>query len=217
MPWITIKRFTVETLGRAFGTRAFVTALDAAIPEAQLQAEESLTVWAHENGVEFSEYVSELHVLKEHYGYWVPRLAAYSALVAVHSLVEAELFAAGDHFNGAGGKGQVKRGKRRGLERARSFLKRTSGVDIGADEAWPDLLRLEDLRNIVVHRGGSVDIEEKKKLDGIERAYVGELWIAKRSDFHTPCLHVSPTMCARFADAAEGLIRRLVSQLDNRV
>ena len=137
VPVIKITRFRVETLGRVFGTKAFVAALDDAIPLAYERAGEALQVWAEENGIDYAESDSERQMLEEWYGWWAPRLAGYSALVSIHSLVEAELFACGDRISTHNVKA-----KRRGLERAAAYVRRVSGVDISTDEAWPDLLRL---------------------------------------------------------------------------
>ena len=211
MAVLKINRFRVQTLGRVFGTKAFVAALDDAIPLAHERARDALTTWAEENGIDYAEFASERQMLDEWYGWWAPRLAGYSALIAIHSLVEAELFACGDRMAN-----HHARGKRRGFERAAAYLKRVAAVDISADEAWPDLLRLEELRHIIVHRGGSIEqsAEDRKTVSRLQRHYRGRLWIAKRSEFHDAHVHVAPTPATEFAVAVEAFFRRLMLRLD---
>jgi hypothetical protein len=172
---IRINRFRVETLGRVFGTKAFVSAMDDAIPLAYERAQKALKGWAEETGLDYPEYVNEHRMLEEWYGWWAPRLATYSALVAIHSLVETELFACGDRM----AKGQTSR-KRRSLERAASYLKRVANVDVRVDEAWGHLLRLEELRHIIVHRGGSLEGSDANRtvVSRLQRHYRGQLWVA---------------------------------------
>ena len=69
-----------------FGTKAFVSALDDAIPLAYERAQDALETWAEENGIDYAEFASERQMLEEWYGWWAPRLAGYSALVSIHSL-----------------------------------------------------------------------------------------------------------------------------------
>ena len=211
MPTWKFNRFRVETLGRVFGTKAFVAALDDAIPLAYERAQNALETWAEENGIDYAEFASERQMLDEWYGWWAPRLAGYSALVAIYSLVEAELFACGDRIAKHGA-----RGKRRGLERAASYLKRIAGLDVSTDETWPHLLRLEELRHIIVHRGGSVEHSEddRKTVSRLQRHYKGGVWIARRSELHDAHVHVAPTLPTEFAEAVEGFFRRLMLRLD---
>ena len=208
---LKINRFRVETLGRVFGTKAFVSALDDAIPLAYERAQAALETWAEENGIDYAEFASERQMVEEWYGWWAPRLAGYSAIVAIHSLVETELFACGDRLANHQAKG-----KRRGLDRAASYLKRVSAVDVTADEAWPHLLRLEELRHIIVHRGGSVERseEDRKTVSRLQRHYKGQLWVAKRSELHDAHVHVAPTLATQFAASAEVFFRRVMLHLD---
>jgi hypothetical protein len=208
---IRINRFRVETLGRVFGTKAFVSALDDAIPLAYERALNALKVWAEETELDYAEYANEHRMLEEWYGWWAPRLAGYSALVAIHSLVETELFACGDRMAD-----HQARGKRRGLERAASYLNRVAGVDVRTDEAWAHLLRMEDLRHIVVHRGGSVERSEddRKTVSRLQRHYRGQLWITRRTELHDAHVHVVPTLATEFATFAEEFFRRVMSRLD---
>jgi hypothetical protein len=207
---VRINRFRVQTLGRVFGTKAFVSALDDAIPLAHERAQEALRTWAEENGIDYAEFASESQMVDEWYGWWAPRLASYSALVAIHSLIEAEMFACGDRIAN-----HHMRQKRRGLDRAAAYLKRVSNVDVRADEVWPDLLRLEELRHIIVHRGGSLEnAEDRKAVSRLQRHYQGRLWVAKRSEFHDAHLHVAPTLATEFATSAEAFFRSVMSRLD---
>lgn len=172
---------------------------------------DALSVWAEENGIDYAEFASEQQMLSEWYGWWAPRLAGYAALVAIHSLVEAELFACADRLAGHPGKG-----KKRGLNRAASHLERVTGMDVSTDQAWPHLLRLEELRHILVHRGGSVERSEgdRKIVGRLQRHYRGQLWISRRTELHDAHVHVTPTFATELAAVAEGFFLRLMSRLD---
>ena len=126
-------------------------------------------------------------------------------------LSRAKLFACGDRMANH----HAKR-KRRGLARAALYLKRVTGVDVRADEVWPHLLRLEELRHIIVHGGGSVERSEddRKTVSRLQRHYRGRLWVAKRSEFHDAHVHVAPTLATEFAAMAEAFFRRLMLRLD---
>ena len=199
-------------MGRVVGTRAFVAALDAAVPQAHLAAGSALRAWAEAQGLDAAEYFSERDVLEEQHKWWVPRLAAYSAIVAVHSLVEAELFACADRLRAG-----LKSPKRRGLDRARASFMRATAVDVTEDDTWPDMLRLEELRNIVVHRGGNVEQSDndRKVVARLQKVYDSKLWLVKRSQLHGEYVHVTPTLCTEFAEKAEVLFRRLEAKIDH--
>jgi hypothetical protein len=91
-----------------------------------------------------------------------------------------------------------------------------SAVDVTADEAGSHLLRLEELRHIIVHRGGSVERseEDRKTVSRLQRHYKGQLWVAKRSELHDAHVHIAPTLVTQFAASAEAFFRRVMLHLD---
>lgn len=217
---VNLNPFTVETWGRVYGTTTFITAVDIAIPQAQLHTEDALGVFADEQKLDDSEYSNERDMLEEQYRYWVARFATYAGVILLHSTVETQMFACADWVRSANRASLTKKPKRRMLERARRYLQEVSGFNAATDEAWSDLLRLEELRGLIVHRGGNVgDVEVDRKLaERLRAAYPGKLWVLERSDLHVAYVAVSPVFCTEFGNLVEGFFRRLlgcVAELDS--
>lgn len=212
---VNLNSFTIDTLGRLGGVKAFVQAIDIAIPEAQLHVEESLRLLAQEHEWQPEEYQLERLMLDEQYRHWVPRLATYSAVVLLHSAVETLLFACADHVRASVESAIRKKTPRRGLDRARRSLQKVATIDVAIDKAWPDLLRLEELRNIIVHRGGNLATSDRdrKAVDRLAGIYPSRVWVAVRSGLHDPCLCVSAAFCSESAKRVEGFGHQLLSKI----
>jgi hypothetical protein len=212
---VNLNRFTEETLGRVYGMKEFVTALDMAIPKANSDRELEISLQADERRWSDEEYVSERDQLDQRYRDWVSRFAHYATIILLHSLVEGQLFACADHVRATRSPAApLRKTKRRALDRARRHLQDVAGFDVAEDrEAWDHLLRLEQLRNIIVHGGGVVSEFDHAKVEALRRAYPGQLWIADGSEFRKPYVSISPGLCADFAAKVERFFRGLLSRV----
>jgi hypothetical protein len=208
---------TVETLGRVHGAREFINALDVALPTAQLHADDQLRIWAEEQGWDPAEYFSEQQILNEQYRSWIPRYARYAAVVLLHSIVETQLFACADHVQVLKGVRDIKDRKRRGLDRGRRALLEASRINAGNDPGWRDLLRLEELRHIIVHRGGNIVTDSDRKLaERLTTNYSGKLWIVEAEDFQSAYIGISPGFCADFSNLVTSFFHWLLPKVSTK-
>jgi hypothetical protein len=209
MPKIRIDRLAFETFGRVFGVKALLEALDRALPEAEWQQREELKRLAEEQNWEYDDYDVERQVLDEKFRRWIPRFAAYSVIALLHAVVEDQLFACAARLrtrrvpvSPAGRK------KRRGLDRARQQLKAVSGFDVASDSAWPVLMVLEKMRNLVVHHAGAPDTaEDVTWLAKLARAHSGKVSVSEDSSPYQRHILLSMRYCDDLAAAAEGFFK----------
>ena len=214
MPTIWIPRRVVTiTSSRLAGMKRLLQALDKGIPETEWDAREDLRKLASEHEWPAGEYFLEDQILDEEVGYWMRRLAWYSVAALLHSLVESQLFACGDSVRAARGEKLNSPIKRRTLDRARKYLKSASGFDVLSDPKWPDLLRLEEIRSIVLHRGGTDGESDKKRIDRLAAAYPGKLVVAEQPDPYHHHIFISKSFCGDFVEFIEGFFGRVFAAL----
>lgn len=94
-----------------------------------------------------------------------PNLQRYSTLITLFSFFEQELdrlcrwFHKSEklaiaHTDLAG----------KGVERAKIYLSKAGGIDFGAIGSWSEIMRIQRIRNLIVHADGVLPKEEDKKL-----------------------------------------------------
>jgi hypothetical protein len=212
--WIPPRVVTV-TFARLAGIKRLLQAIDTGVPEAEWASRESLQRTAAAADWPAEEYFLEDKILDEELGYWMRRLAWYSVVALCHSLVESQLFACGDSVRVARGEKVNVAIKRRALDRARQHLRSESGFDVRSDPAWPDLLRLEDIRGIVLHRGGS-DGEsdaERTKVQQLAEIYPGKLQVNDQRDAYHHHIFITKSLCDQFVEVIEGFFTRVFAAL----
>lgn len=212
MTKIHVDILALETFGQVFGVKALITALDRALPEAAWQEHEELVRLAAEQSWEFEEFDTERQVLDEKSRHWVPRFAAYAVIALVHAVVEAQLFAcAAELRSRSPQRAPAAKLKRRGLDRARQALKAASGFDVNADPAWPDLLRVEKLRNLVVHHAGTPEsAEDSRRIGRLARETSGRVSLSDNSGCYQRHLLITPQYVAELAETAQAFFKRVL-------
>ena len=212
MALIRIDRFTVETMGRAWGTQTFVSAMDDGVAEAWEKAQHRLRVFCEENGLEAAEYFMERQVLDEQYTSWVTRLSTYASVVAVHVLTESELFAIADDF-AKRTKTDAGRPAQRNLNAAAWYLDEVTNVNVTTQPSWRDMKNVQKLRHLIVHRGGNVTrARDRDDVSRLARHY-GEQRIGVASgELRDDHLVVSQNLCREFADKAVELFQWLATR-----
>ncbi len=202
----------LETFGRIFGVKALLEALDKALPEADWQQQEELLRVAREQNWAYDEYEVERQVRDAKFRHWIPRFAAYSVVALLHAVVEAQLFACADRLRSKRPpQSRSAMAKRRGLDRARQQLKAESGFDVASDSAWPTLMVLERLRNLVVHHAGApVTTQDLRWLSKLARDQKGKVSLS--SDYGPYQKHVllSLRYCEHVVATVEGFFKRLL-------
>jgi hypothetical protein len=206
MALFTIDPLAIVTFQRLSAVRAFIDLLDASLPEVELRQREKLDELAKEHGWDFGDYSVESQVLDERFGHWMPRLSAYSVIMLLQSVVEAQLFASAERV--AHEKSPVftprdllgSRG--RTMEVAVLYLRKAGGVDVTLDRAWPRLKDLQNLRDIIVHRTGTRGEGEsqQKTFDGLIQRYAPRLSLAEQADWLYGEMWVSLGLCREFVE-----------------
>ncbi len=199
--------FVLEAFSGLFGVRAFLEFTDEAIPRMEWQEREALRQLAEGQGWDFGDYAVECDILDEKFRRWIPRLAAYSTIILLHSVVETQLARYADRVGKSRGSAfQVKDLKDRGIDQARLYLERVASVSVGEDPAWQHLRNLQRLRNIIVHRAGKQGDSEddQKTVKALLRAYPGKLQVGPRGELFIPT-----ALCRQFVQEIEAFFKRI--------
>lgn len=211
---VNLNPFTVEAWGRVYGTKTFITALDIAIPEAQLHAERALGVFSSEQLLDDSEYSNERQMLEEQYRYWVPRYASYAGVILLHSTVETLIFGCADWVRRSKSIDPVKK------PRGECWIGRGGLSKRSAALMWPRTMLGPTLfvwKNSEVSSCTEAGTLEMLKPIGtwerLKAAYPGKVWVVDRSDLHIAYIVVSPVLCTEFGDLIEGFFKRVLKRV----
>jgi hypothetical protein len=204
----------MRTFERVFGCKAFVDALGKALPQAERQEREELHRLADSQDWEFEEYISECRIVDHTFEQWVHRYAAYANIVILTSTVERQLFACGEGVLRRK-KAQPRKLPRTGsLDRAAKFVRSVSEVDLCRDEAWPELLAMEQLRNMIVHNDGAARDESETRWLEKQAATRGPmLTLVPDIQPHPPHMACSLDLPRHFANLVEDFFKRALPAL----
>jgi len=215
MAKIRIDPLALETFARLFGVTAFLETVDKAIPEMEWQEREALKQSAEEQNWDFGDYDVETQLLDAKFQHWVPRFAVYSVIILLDSVVETQLFAyAGRIGRNRGSAFRPKDIAGHGIERAAFYLKQAAALDVKKDPAWRHLDNLQELRNIIVHRGGRQgdSPEQKERVNQLLHAYPNEKLELRENKYTFGGkmeLWISMHLCRDFARQIEEFFKRL--------
>lgn len=218
MAKIHFDHLAIETFQRLYGASAFLEMADKAIPQLEREERERLRRLAEEEGWDFGDYDVERQALDAKFQHWIPRFVAHAVIILLDSIVETQLFAYAERIGRAkGSKFRPQEVKGHGLEPAALYLKATAALDIKADPAWEELNHLQNLRNILVHKGGKQgdSPEDKKKLDRLLQAFpkeklsLQENAYALRSESE---IWISLSLCRDFVRTIEEFFKRLCNR-----
>lgn len=145
----------IETAERLNGLSTLIDLVYSATPEVELRERDALKQLARQEGWNCGDYEVEGQLLDVKFRLALPKLAASSIVVMFSSIVETQLLAFARYearkrkspFEPNDLKGSV-------LDRAALFLKKACDLDLTANPHWSALKDLQDLRDIIVHRGG---------------------------------------------------------------
>jgi hypothetical protein len=203
--------FVIETLGRLDGAANFLEVVDKAISELEWKERQSLKQSAEEEKWDDADYEVERQVLDWKFGEYVRRLAAYSGIILLHSIVETQLMAYAERVGRQRGETfRVKHVEGRYLEQAALYLKRLMSLDVTQDPTWQCLRDLRALRNAVVHRGGKrgKGHEQQRAIDGLIQEYPGKVSLLNHTIYGEE-IWISMHLCREFALEIEGFFKRL--------
>jgi hypothetical protein len=201
----------LDTFMWLFGAKAFLEAVERAMPEAQQGELEALRGLAEREGWDEADYLSRLPEIHAKFDSWIPSLTAYSVIVVLHSLVETQLVACADRL-------QRDRGLTlgvtdiagRGVERAKTYLTKVAGLGVAQDLGWEELCNLQKLRNIFVHRRAEPgeSAKDQQELARLMREYDGDISIDTKLNVAGE-VRVSSRLCRHFLEQVEGFFSRL--------
>ncbi|MGO9268916.1 MAG: hypothetical protein ACLQOO_01415 [Terriglobia bacterium] len=208
---ITIDPLAITTFGRLAGVHALISLLDNSMPEVEWQEAEALNRVAKELDWDFGDYGVQRQLLEERFRYWIPRFSAYSIIILLHSIVETQLFACAQRVGqNPGAVFHVRDMRGRGQESAVLYLRKAGSVDVTKDPVWSRIQDLHELRNIIVHRGGTrgESPEHQKTFDGLLSKYAPQVASADHPSSLYGEMWVSLRLCAGFATDVEAFFSR---------
>lgn len=201
-----------ETSQRLYGVSALIELVYRATPDIELQERGALKQLAEHDNWEYGDYTVEDQFLDVKFKYWLPKLAAYSVLILLSSVVETQLLAyarkvgerKGSAFDPNDLKGSV-------LDKTAAYVKRVSGSELTKNARWQILRDLQDLRDIIVHRAGKPGDDKKPRFEQMRQVYPG---VSLDENPYTifkadPELDVSIHACRYFAREVEGFFKDL--------
>jgi hypothetical protein len=216
MAMLTFDPLAIVTYQRLAGIRAFIDLLDASLPEVELRQRERLDQLAKEHDWDFGDYSVECQMLDERFSHWMPRLSAYSVIMLLQSVVEAQLFASAERVGHEKsivlGPRDLLAGRGRTMEVAVLYLRRVADLDVTIDPVWARLKDLQSLRDIIVHRSGTRGESEdhQKVFDRLIERYAPRLALAEQASRLYGEIWVSLILCREFTeDVAKFFARTL--------
>jgi hypothetical protein len=196
----------IDTFAWIFGVRAFLEEIEAALPDAEGKALDYLNQLAKEQKWDETDYSLEEAEIKSKFKHWLPRLAGYSAVTLIHSVVETQLAATANRLRELHGY-SLKVNELRGdtVERGKIYLTKVAGIQVGSDSGWQVLQDLAELRNIIVHRRGrqGADLKNQRSVQQLTERYPDGISLSGRCDDPDAEVEVSVAMCKRFIDETE--------------
>ena len=211
MPRFRYDYTVIETYQRLYAAKSFLKLLDTALPQIEWQEREMVDQLAEQEDWESEDYSGEIGTLNEQFHDWLPKFEAYSAIILLDSILETQLLAVAERVGKSKGTSfEPKDLQGKGLEKPILFLKRVAEVDVKSDEAWKYLSDLQEIRNIVVHRGGKRgdSRDQRSAVDRLRRTYEGKLTVPWPESWKADVV-VSLHLCREFADQLEGFFKRL--------
>ncbi len=163
-----------ETSQRLYGLAALIELVYQAAPEVELRERDALKELANQGSWEYGEYRVEDEFLDIKFGYWLPKSAAYCVIILLGSIIETQLLAYATRVGEQTGSAFDRKHFRFAiLDNAAAYIKRVSGSDLTKNKRWGVLKDLQALRNIIVHRAGRPDENEKDQLKEIRERRPG--------------------------------------------
>lgn len=210
--------FVAHTLASLSGVIALIDHAERSTPEMESQVLKNLKEFAESEGWDYNDYDAERQGLEADYRHWIPKYNAYSAIILLCSVIETRLVACAGRV-GKERKSEFRLRDIKGppMEAASLYLKRVAALDVTADPAWPYLRDIQNLRNILVHRGGQRgdDPKHQKEFDELLARHSERLWLSENFGIG-PEVSVSMRFCRASVEEAQRFFKRLFGRLGFR-
>ena len=210
---IHLDSLTITTAARLAGVKSLLQLLQEAMPEFDKRENDQLLRLAQELNFEAEEYFMERRILDEKFRVWLPRFAAYSIILLLHTVLEVQLSACARHVARRTHSKFPQEEKGSGVRASAAYLAEVNVYNAMGDDAWAMLEDLCNLRNIVAHRAGSKGHSKKHLKVAAELAtkYATDLKFPDPDKDWPREAWVSLALCNRYADAVEAFLERVVA------
>ena len=205
----------IRSAERLAAVRALLGLLEKAVPQHEQLERKALQELAAAQHFDFGEYDIERQILDDRFGFWLPRFAAYSVVTILYSVLEVQLHGLAtrgqQHLMSPFGPDDI---KGRGIEAAAAYVTKSDVSDVSHDEAWPALIDLRDLRNLIAHRAGTSSKRQQKTVNRLLGTYKGDLEVEKSPTSWRNEVWVSMTLCRYFTGEVEAFLGRIISDVN---
>jgi hypothetical protein len=202
----------IPTLGWISSVRAYLEEIETIMPSAKHRAINHLSETAKRESWDAATFELETAILESNFDDHFPRLLRYSIVTLLHTVVETQMFRLADYLRRKQGLAlTVKDFRGTGIKRTKLYLHKVVGLNVADDPAWKKLCDLNDLRDIIVHRGGlqGPNKNQQKEVRRLINEYNGGLSLLGPEESPDSEIEVSLDFCRCFLDTIEQFFRRL--------
>ena len=209
---IHLDSLTITTTARLAGVKALIHLLQEAMPEFEKRENDELLRLARELNFEAGEYFMERQILDQKFQVWLPRFAAYSIIILLHTILEVQLSACARHVAKRTNSNFPQAGKGSGFRASATYLADTNVYDAMGDDAWTTLEDLCNLRHIIAHRAGSKGHSKRhlKVAEKLATKYSSDLKFPDPDKDWPREAWISLPLWNRYADSVEAFLEKVV-------
>ena len=175
--WVVVK-----ILSRLDSARAYLDALEEALPHARDVTVQKLKKKAEADEWTDDEYFAEMGVLEQDFKQTIPSIASSAFVSFLYAIVEHGLISISNRLR------EVKDLPLKvndiigsPIDKSKSYLTKIAGIQIGDYPGWSQLMDLAKIRHIILHAGGEIvnsDIEQS--IHRIQKQYPNDVHIENR-------------------------------------
>jgi hypothetical protein len=209
---IHLEPLVLDTFAWLYGVRSFAQTVETAMEAARLRERDALQRTAARENWDDDDYSIATQELDGRFDVVIPHFSRYAVLVLLHSLVETQLHACAHRLHKDHAfKLAIDDIKGSEIERAKVYLTKVAGISVGQDVGWQELMNLQVIRDIIVHRRGAPPGKGKKHHEQLERLkilYKDDLTVKSRLNTGGE-LQVSAKLCEHFISQIDDFFKRL--------
>lgn len=202
----------IETLGWISSVRAYLEEIETIMPSAKHRAIKQLSETTKPEKWDTATFELETAILESNFDDHFPRLLRYSIVTLLHTVVETQMIRLANYLRRKQGLSlTVNDFRGTGIKRMKLYLNKVVSLNVADDPAWKKLCDLNDLRDIIVHRGGlqGSDKDQQKVVRRLIKEYNGGLSLLGPAKSPDSEIEVSLDFCRCFLNTIEQFFRRL--------
>jgi hypothetical protein len=202
----------IATLGWISSVRAYLEEIETIMPSAKHRAINQLSETTNREKWDTATFELETAILESNFDDHFPKLLRYSIVTLLHTVVETQMIRLANYLRRKRGFSlQVNYFRGTVIERTKLYLNKVVNLNVVDDSAWKKLRDLNDLRDIIVHRGGlqGSDKDQQKVVRRLIKEYNGGLSLVGPAESPDSEIEVSLDFCRCFLNTIEQFFRRL--------